>query len=84
MNINNPLILTGTNINEPIKNIITDENKLVQLVNRNYDNLSKINYDFDPNTVEGINQGLKVDLLFAPLKLGCCLRDKNDDTADIL
>lgn len=77
---NNPLVLSGTNLNDSITNIITDENTLMQLANQNTDSLSKIN-GFDSNTISGINVGLNSVLEQIPLKTGCCMRKQNDDTA---
>ena len=74
---NNPLILSGTSLNDSIKNIITDENELMQIANQNNDDLQKIN-GFDPNTLDGINVGLNSVLQQVPLKTGCCMRNQGD------
>jgi hypothetical protein len=79
-NNNNPLILSGTNLNDSITNIITDENVLMQLANQNTDVLTKVN-GFDSNTTEGINIGLNSVLGEVPLKSGCCMRKQNDSSA---
>ena len=76
---NNPLILSGNNLTDSIKNIITDENVLMQLVNENYNSLTQIK-NFDPNTISGINNGLNNILESVPLKTGCCMRNQNDNT----
>lgn len=80
---NNPLILSGNNLNDSIKNIITDENLLMQLATQNNNILSNIN-GFDPNTVDGINNGINSILQQIPLKTGCCLRNQNDSTSQIV
>ena len=77
---NNPLILSGTSLNDSITNIITDENLLMQLANQNTDSLSQIS-GFDSNTISGINIGLDSVLEKVPLKSGCCMRKQNDNTA---
>jgi hypothetical protein len=76
----NPLIVSGNNLTDSIKNIITDENVLMQLVNKNNDQLINI-INFDPNTITGINNGLNYVLQSVPLKTGCCMRKQNDNTA---
>jgi hypothetical protein len=77
---NNPLVLTGNSLNDSIKNIITDENLLMQLASQNNNVLLNID-GFDPNTVQGIDTGINTVLQEIPLKSGCCMRDKNDSTA---
>lgn len=77
---NNPLVLTGNSLNDSIKNIITDENSLMQLASQNNNVLLNIN-GFDPNTFDGINTGINSVLEEIPLKSGCCMRNKNDATA---
>jgi hypothetical protein len=77
---NNPLVLSGTNLNDSITNIITDENALMQLANQNTNTLSTIS-GFDSNTISGINIGLNSVLENVPLKSGCCMRKQNDNTA---
>lgn len=77
---NNPLLLSGNNLNDSIKNIITDENSLMQLVSQNNQVLLNIN-GFDPNTIKGINTGINSLLGEIPLKTGCCMRNQNDSTA---
>lgn len=77
---NNPLIVSGKNLNDSITNIITDENVLMQLANQNNDQLTKIS-KFDPNTIAGINAGLNNVLESVPLKTGCCMRNVGDNTA---
>lgn len=79
-NNNNPLVLSGTSLNDSIKNIITDENELMQLANQNTTTLSAVS-GFDSNTIEGINIGLNSVLQNVPLKTGCCMRTQNDNTA---
>lgn len=76
----NPLIVSGNNLNDSIKNIVTDENVLMQLANKNNEQLIKIK-DFDPNTITGIDIGLNYVLQEMPLKTGCCMRNQNDNTA---
>lgn len=77
---NNPLVLTGNSLNDSIKNIITDENSLMQLASQNNNVLSNIN-GFDSNTIEGIDTGINSVLEEIPLKSGCCMRNQNDPTA---
>jgi hypothetical protein len=77
---NNPLILSGTSLNDSITNIITDENLLMQLANQNSESLTQIS-GFDSNTIEGINIGLDSVLKSVPLKSGCCMRSQHDNTA---
>jgi hypothetical protein len=76
----NPLILSGTSLNDSITNLITDENLLMQLANQNDESLSKV-AGFDSNTIEGINIGINSVLENIPLKGGCCMRKQNDNTA---
>ena len=77
---NNPLLVSGKNLNDSITNIITDENVLMQIANQNNDQLTKID-GFDPNTIAGINVGLNNVLESVPLKSGCCMRNAGDNTA---
>jgi hypothetical protein len=77
---NNPLILNGNNLNQSLKNIITDENTLMQLSTQNNNIFNNIN-GFNPNTTEGINIGINSILQEVPLKTGCCMRNQNDNTA---
>lgn len=76
---NNPLVLSGTNLNDSLKNIITDENELMQLANQYNDALIKIP-NFDPDTINGIDIGLNSILEKVPLKTGCCMRKQGNDT----
>lgn len=76
---NNPLVLSGNSLNDSIKNIITDENSLMQLASQNNNVLLNIK-GFDPNTTEGIDAGISSVLQEIPLKTGCCMRNQNDTT----
>jgi hypothetical protein len=77
---NNPLILSGNTLNDSIKNIITDENTLMQIASQNNNTLTNIN-GFDSNTIDGIDTGINSVLQEIPLKTGCCMRNQNDDTS---
>lgn len=79
----NPLILSGKNIKDPLLNTITNETILSQLANQNLPILSPIT-NFDQNTISGINIGLNSILQETPLKLGCCMRNQNDNTARVV
>lgn len=77
---NNPLIVSGTNLNDSIKNIIIDQNELMQIANVNNDEFLKIS-GYDPNTLNGIEIAINSTLQQVPLKTGCCMRKKGDETA---
>lgn len=77
---NNPLTVSGKNLTDSIKNIITDENVLMQLANNNNNQLFAVK-NYDPDTITGINAGLNYVLQSIPLKTGCCMRKQNDNTA---
>jgi hypothetical protein len=83
MSFGNPLILSDDFVNgyfiKNMKNLITDENELLQLAAQNKIDLSRVP-GFDPNTIDGINTGFNMALTNVPSKIGCCLRDVNDNT----
>jgi hypothetical protein len=83
MTTNNPLILQESSNSYYMKNIITDENTLLQLASQNNNDLSKVP-GFNPNTIDGINIGFNMALTQVPLKTACCMRNNaNDTTAKI-
>jgi hypothetical protein len=75
MSYGNPLILSG----DYMTNLITDENELLQLAAQNKIDLSRVP-GFDPNTIDGINTGFNMALSRFASKIGCCMRDVNDNT----
>lgn len=79
MTTNNPLILQTDGTTYNMKNIITDENVLLQLANQNNNDLSKVP-GFNPNTIDGINIGFNMALTQIPLKTACCMRNSASDT----
>ena len=73
-----PFAIYGDNVNQDVKNIITDEITIDKIVTNNNNVLSELD-NYDPNTLEGKNNGLNGILKQYPLKVGCCNRKKDDN-----
>ena len=75
----NPLTLSGKSINDNMNFLITDQLLLTSLANQNL--LSVVDVKgFNINTEDGLKTGLKSIIDTTPLKAGCCMRNKTDDT----
>ena len=73
------IILSGLSLNDSITNNITDETLLLNLSTNNNDVLMNIP-SYNQDTLDGINNGFNYMLESIPIKTGCCLRTKDDNS----
>ena len=70
----NPLLIRGKNLNQNLKNTISDPNTLFNIAN---------NLGLNSNTSSSISQELTNIMTEAPLKLGCCLATNNTNAENV-
>ncbi len=84
----NPLVVMGNDVNYNLKNAISDQTQLYNIGTANssiFTNLLKIpSYNYDASNAIQMQTVFNTILQEAPLKAGCCLRNQNDTTSQIV
>ena len=76
----NPFVVRGNDLNTNFKNIITDSVTLSNLGTKNFQVLNNLVSDYNPNDDVLTSEAFNILLQKAPLKVGCCLRKKDDNS----